>query len=337
MGAEDSIDGEELVEDCIDGEELARRILEESKDEPLDTSRCKTFPPWFDEKKFKRGQSYFHTNYWALFVSKLSGLLVILAVPSILQVLIMTGKSSEPRTAFKRYLDTILHMLEWYKGNITDTKSSLHKSMMEVRGKHCAASKGASADKQYGHISQQDMALTQFGFMGFALIHAEYLGVQGSEEDVEGFLHLWRTVGHFMGIKDRYNLCSLSNNVAESRKCCQIICNNAFKPLMETPVEDFHSMSIALLQGVKGFVPSLDPDAFLYFTKHLCGIDVNLDKLDAYARFTYRLQDFIHTRILNNAILRWFFRPLLNFNMWLAIFICERFTSVISALHFGNS
>lgn len=73
--------------------------------------------------------------------------------------------------------------------------------MMEVRGKHCAASK--SACNAYGPITQQDMALTQFGFMGFALIHAEYLGVQGSEAEIEGFLHFWRTVGHFMGIKDR--------------------------------------------------------------------------------------------------------------------------------------
>lgn len=318
------------------GEELARRIMDDSKNVPVDTTQCKSFPPWFDEKKFKRGQDFFHDNFFALFVSKLSGLLVILAVPSILKVLILTGKSSEPVTAFKRYLDTILHMLEWYKGNIADTESSLHKSLLAVRSKHCAASKSASAS-QFGPISQQDMALTQFGFMGFALIHKERLGIQGSDEDLEGFLHVWRTIGHFMGIQDRYNLCQLSDNVAESTRCCQIICARVFKPLMERPHEDFPSMCTALLLGVKAFVPSNDPDGFLLFTNSLCGIDVNVAKLDLYGRFMYRFQEFIHSHVLSNGLSRFLFKPLLNFNMWLSIFICQKFTSTISALHFGKS
>lgn len=36
------------------GEELARRIMDDSKNVPVDTTQCKSFPPWFDEKKFKR-------------------------------------------------------------------------------------------------------------------------------------------------------------------------------------------------------------------------------------------------------------------------------------------
>ncbi|KAI5706142.1 hypothetical protein M8J75_005289 [Diaphorina citri] len=245
------------IQDNIDGEELARRILEESKAEPLDTTQCKAFPPWFDEKKFKRGQAYFHDNYFAMFVAKLSGLVVILAVPSILKVLIMTGKSAEPVTAFKRYLDTILHMLQWYNGNMADTKS-------------------------------------------------------------------------------RYNLCHLSDNLTESKKCCDIIRDKMFKPLMENPHEDFPSMCMALLLGIKAFVPSNDPEGFLLFTKFLCGIDVNIAKLAVYGRMMYRFQDFIHTHILNSPFWRVVFKPILNFNMWFAVFVCERFTSTISALHFGR-
>lgn len=135
---------------------------------------------------------------------------------------------------------------------------------------------------------------------------------------------------------DRYNLCALSNNVQESTKCCKIICDQVFKPLMEKPHEDFPSMCSALLLGVKAFVPSNDPEAFLLFTKHLCGIDVSLANLDAYGRFMYRLQDFIHTYVLQYSVLRFLFKPILNFNMWLSIFICEKFTSTVSALHFGK-
>lgn len=70
-----------------------------------------------------RGQKFFKINYFALFVSKLCGLLSILAVPEISKVLVMTRQSSEPKTAYKRYLSTIAHMLLWYNGDIMDSKS----------------------------------------------------------------------------------------------------------------------------------------------------------------------------------------------------------------------
>lgn len=72
---------------------------------------------------FFRGQRFFQYNYFALFVGKLSGLLSILAVPSILKVLILTGKSSQPLSAFCRYLDTLSHMCDWYEGDICNPNS----------------------------------------------------------------------------------------------------------------------------------------------------------------------------------------------------------------------
>jgi hypothetical protein len=47
------------------------------------------------------------------------------------------------------------------------------------------------------------MVLTQFGFMGFGLLVPEKLGLNGSSEEQEGFIHFWRTVGHLLGIEDR--------------------------------------------------------------------------------------------------------------------------------------
>jgi hypothetical protein len=47
------------------------------------------------------------------------------------------------------------------------------------------------------------MALTQFGFMGFALLRSKELGVPDNREDLEGFVHFWRTIGYLLGIKDK--------------------------------------------------------------------------------------------------------------------------------------
>lgn len=82
---------------------------------------------------------------------------------------------------------------------------SSRKSIISVRGKHCAAGKKAVTNG-LGFISQRDMALTQFGFVGVAILKGRKLGFAGGDEELEGFIHLWRTIGYCMGIEDRYVL-----------------------------------------------------------------------------------------------------------------------------------
>lgn len=74
--------------------------------------------------------------------------------------------------------------------------------MIAVKGKHCAAGKKAVTNG-LGFISQLDMALTQFGFVGIAVLKAKNMGFVGTAEEVEGFIHVWRTIGYCMGIEDR--------------------------------------------------------------------------------------------------------------------------------------
>jgi hypothetical protein len=56
------------------------------------------------------------------------------------------------------------------------------------------------------------MVLTQFGFMGFGLLLPEKLGLSGSPEEQEGFIHFWRTVGHLLGIEDRCGISVRARN-----------------------------------------------------------------------------------------------------------------------------
>jgi hypothetical protein len=60
----------------------------------------------------------------------------------------------------------------------------------------------------YGRILQGAMMGTQFGFMGYALVRPHLLGIKhDNDEDREGFVHLWATVGFMLGIKDEFNMC----------------------------------------------------------------------------------------------------------------------------------
>lgn len=95
----------------------------------------------------------------------LCGLLVILAVPSILNVLIYTKQSSTAMTAYRRYVATIMHTLNWYYEDLTPGSTSW-KSIAYVRRTHAATSKRSSSKLSGRIIAQKDMAVTQFGFVG---------------------------------------------------------------------------------------------------------------------------------------------------------------------------
>lgn len=314
-----------------DSEELAARIMQDGASVALDTKHAFLLPAWYDEQKFRRGQYYFHANYYAMFVSKLSGLLGVLAIHSILRVLIMTGQSSHCLSAFKRYLDTLSHMVEWYEGDLRNPNSKACKSLLTVRGRHSHASRTACRSG-LNYITQRDMALTQFGFIGFAVLKPHELGIVGGEKDMEGFIHFWRVIGHLMGIQDKFNLCR--GSLETTIQTCQIIMNKVFIPALENPPAEFKSMSQALLEGMSAMVPLLDTEAFTDYTKILCGMkDVQPIKL--YSRAVLSIQLFVH-RVLLNTFLGIIFRPILNFNMWLSVFISQRFP-FLAFLYFGRN
>jgi hypothetical protein len=128
------------------------------------------------------------------------GLLAILAIPSIINVLIHTNKSSSDMTAYKRYIQTIYHTLTWFRHDLRPGTKAW-KSLSAVRKLHFHASKSAQKSS-VGLISQKDMAITQYGFIGFSIVSQKETGVQATREDIEDYCHFWRVLGHIIGIKD---------------------------------------------------------------------------------------------------------------------------------------
>ncbi|XP_067001053.1 uncharacterized protein [Anabrus simplex] len=315
-------------------EQLAS-LLKDGADVPLGSGMPAELPSWFDYEKFRRGQQFFSKNYYALFVSKLCGLLVVLAIPSILRVLILSQQSSDPAKAFRRYLDTISLMLEWYSGDLLEPTSGAYLSLRKVRGLHCAAARKASR-AGIGTITQRDMALTQFGFMGFGLLAPEKLGIKGSIEDEEGFVHFWRTMGHLLGIEERFNLCR--KDAAETRALCRAVLQEVIVPSLETPPLHFPEMTQALLYGMWHMIPFLEYDAFMSFTYDLAGIEYltrDSRPISVYSRSVWALQRFVSQVLLISKWWAWIFRPFLNFMMWLAVYLTERYP-VLAIASFGK-
>lgn len=128
------------------------------------------------------------------------GLLAILAIPTILCVLVHTKKSSSPVTAYKRYMRTIFHTLVWFRYDLKHGTKAW-QSIEAVRKFHFSASRSA-AKAEVGTISQKDLALTQFGFMGFIVKNRNELGIHCKDDDVLAFIHFWRVLGSLIGIRD---------------------------------------------------------------------------------------------------------------------------------------
>lgn len=165
------------------------------------------------------------------------------------------------------------------------------KSLIHVRKRHFQAGQSACA-KGLGSVTQKDLALTQFGFMGFILIRPKHLGIQcDNKEDREAFVHVWRTVGYMMGLEDRsvfvylpylnmlslklmyfrrFNICRQS--LEETEDLCEALLTKIFGPLLSTPNQDFENMAKALLEGMWTFNPFIHYNTFMYFTRRLCGV-----------------------------------------------------------------
>lgn len=149
---------------------------------------------------FFRAQKILDENYLGATNASFSGLLTILAIPTILKILVFTNKSSSNYTAFKRYVQTIYHTLTWYRNDLRPGTKAW-KSLETVRKLHLSANKSASRNNM-GIISQKDMAITQFGFMGYLVLSGRKLGLFLSKDEVDCILHFWRVHGFLMGIHE---------------------------------------------------------------------------------------------------------------------------------------
>ena len=144
------------------------------------------------------------------------------------------------------------------------------KSLNQVRKMHFFASK--SADKHnLGMISQTDMSLTMFGFMGYALIRPHVLGIQhDNNDDREAFVHFWATVGFMLGISDEYNICLFKLDIVEM--ICKICLRYIFIPLLQFETPLFKKMVQALVDGLDDYTPFSSYESQVFMARRTAGI-----------------------------------------------------------------
>lgn len=174
------------------------------------------------------------------------GLVGILAIPSITKIIQCTSKPASSAKAYKRIIRTIMHITSWYENSPDDKNSKLWLSLKAVRNAHGRSSRFCQKIGA-GRITQKDMAITQFGFMGFLTLGLERIQ-QDDIEFFECFTHMWRVFGYLLGMKDEYNICG--ENWSESKLRLEIVMRQVIQPALEKPYEEFDHLCNLLFEGV---------------------------------------------------------------------------------------
>ncbi|CAH1164150.1 unnamed protein product [Phaedon cochleariae] len=272
-------------------------------------------PTFYDEILCKKGQNCFHQNRFSFCLTSLLGLTALGTRPA-LKILILTKQQCTPIKAYRRYLATILYMLELYEYEFKPGSKSW-SSLEKVRKMHNFASNLGHRKLDY-RINQLEMALTQFGFIGFALVRGRFIGIhEVSEEELKGFIHLWRAVGYVLGIEDRFNICRES--VKETKEICEELMRRVFIPGLQQPGDDFYNVAKVVVEGFRGMIPGLHLDNMLHYTHmimesnedvancakdHLSPLDtIEQLKLKILVNVMWAMQYRIFRFIMNNFLL----------------------------------
>uniref|UniRef100_A0A1B6K519 Uncharacterized protein n=1 Tax=Homalodisca liturata TaxID=320908 RepID=A0A1B6K519_9HEMI len=139
------------------------------------------------------------------------------------------------------------------------------------------------------YVNQLDMSITQFGFVGLMVMFPGKFGAgSATEEELEGFIHLWRGLGYLLGIEDKYNFCN--GTLEEVRQRGRFLIDNWAKPSFQHITEDWEHMSRCMIEGISYYVPGLSFEVSLLY---LCWV-LDIPAPQVYASLTW-WQTFMFT------------------------------------------
>ena len=203
------------------GREVGAAVLASTANDGSACGACladaSAVPAWVDAARVERGQRVFrrylpHISITLFYFSLVGGF----SAAVITKVLLATGYlASSPRLVLRRLLDTGLFLFDV----VLDGPGTLRpggrgfEACLEVRALHASVRHRLKRrrwdEAAYGvPVNQEDMAVTLLAFSYNVLVGVEFLkGSRLDEADEEDYVHLWRYVGHLLGVDDAANPC----------------------------------------------------------------------------------------------------------------------------------
>lgn len=290
-----------------------------------DQPRIDEKPTWFCEDLFRNAKSVYGRHFMGINFAHLAGLLLLVRVNSIYRTLSRTGESGTVAKLFRRYYHTLKHVKTWYEGDIFDQNSDAHRRLLIVRGMHNKVSSkfndkasdradlnGNTSESgvKMMHISQYDLLLTQFAFIGFIVTRGKNMGLidDFSRRDMESLLHFWRVIGYYLGANDEMNLCSY--NLDDVVGLCDVILETEYRDSIQRNQIRTQPglMSLNIVRSLK-FIPMLTFYGMMRYLYELLNIETSEieDRRTWYSNLSYTLIKLVMSTLLA-------YRPFRAFN-----------------------
>lgn len=122
------------------------------------------------------------------------------------------------------------------------------------------------------YVNQCEMSLTQFGFFGLMLLYPGKFGAgNASKKELDGFVHMWRVLGYYLGIDDKFNFCQ--GSMEEIKERCKSVIDYWYKPNFSSLSQEWEHMSRCLTEGVSYYVSGVSFEVSLSYLCWVLGID----------------------------------------------------------------
>lgn len=121
-------------------------------------------------------------------------------------------------------------------------------------------------------FNQFSLAITQWGFVGLAVTYPERFGIHTfSKQDMEDFLHVWRIIGYYMGVKDEYNFCrgTYDEVIERSRWFIKLML-----PKFREVAEKWEHMSRCVAEGVRMYAMRMSFETSFCYLCNLLGLNL---------------------------------------------------------------
>lgn len=261
------------------------------------------FPEWLEPKLIQEGQAFVRKYFFSIFFAHFVSLIFLLCYTPVRLILIRTARSNTAVKALKRYVSTLVHIKQWYEGDLLESGGRNH-DLSKVRRLHARLGQSLNSwhfskaqpsntvpeihegdrifleaihsdfqesfvparsfqpesdDEMTPTISQFDMAVTQFCFMGFLSLFPKAFGISDLK-GLDGFVHVWALIGSRLGIQDRFNICLTINH-----RYRRHILHNILLPEMSKCGSDTLILWTSLVSGIGKFVPFISLKSILFF------------------------------------------------------------------------
>ena len=227
--------------------------------------------------------------------------MLVLQPPRGLAPLLATGNHDTVARLFKRYMSTQQRVRSWYESDPFDPKSAAYRNVRTVRSLHQNVYKlmntktGRCVGKHDNvWVSQYDMALTQWAFIGILIMHPLECGLHpATKEELTSLIHFWRVMGYLNGIEDRFNLCE--GDYDYTRLLFEKVWEQVYRPVVVSnphPAPTGYEMCKGLLIALRVYNPSLKWVCFMKYWSKVLKIPADIKIESPRNKLRYQLMKF---------------------------------------------